>query len=112
MTNPVFTCNRVYERPLDTDNWRSHPYYCQFLSNHSGGCSWEPMKVADEAAARAASIPLAEREVGTETFVLTVCGMIEDGELDDWLELILSTGHDRKRAKRGVRGFVKKFTGS
>lgn len=42
-----------------------------------------------------------------EQTVLDVCEAIEAGELDDYIELILEVGHSRKRARRGVRQWMR-----
>lgn len=96
-------CGEVYTRILSGDLEPSY-VLCTYVKGHRARCSWETLKLQDETE-REQVIDL--RHNAPQDIRLAVEN-IERGRWDRWLELILSTGHDRKRAKRRVPGFPRK----
>lgn len=77
---------------------------CQYLAGHGADRhSWYAVEQTDIAAGLrirvAEDLPPELRRVAQQ---------IEAGLHDDWLELLLSVLHDRKRTKRGVAGFPRR----
>lgn len=82
--------------------------YCQFPAGHADGLSDEPVHSWEAIRGNDDLLLHGVRQLGfrsPESIVADLIEGIEAGEYDDWLEAILSAGHDRKRARRGVRGF-------
>lgn len=87
MTAPL--CKAAYTRPDGTT------LLCQYLRHSSLQHSWSST----------ASHDLLSPSL-TTVMVQRLVDAIEGGLYDPYLEAILAAGHNRKRARRGVIGFV------
>lgn len=122
MAEPVALCNYPYDRPQVLGGER---LLCQYLADHPKDThSHHTVQVADEAEleirAQAERLAAAVDSVKSTPYgdlndaqlvpmdVTMVVKSLEDGDYDDYLELILAAAHDRKRAKRGTRGFPRR----
>lgn len=82
-------CDEVYVRP------NGRVLLCTWPERHMGTRhSWYPVRISDE---DHLPVPL--------TGVQVLLDAIERGDYDQYLEAVLATGHNRKRAKHGVAGF-------
>jgi hypothetical protein len=101
---PAPQCPAVYSRVLPGDQRPEH-VRCTYIEGHDAGHSFRTLELTDETEreelARASAVTVA----AAPSVVQNLVGSIEDGEMDRFLELILSAAHDRKRARRGVAGF-------
>lgn len=104
-TASFLMCMRVYDRARMRGP-RFTNMACQFRQGHDGGCSWSEVAYDDQREL------LAEQEAearakpdALEATLQDVLAAVEAGECDEYLELILSTTHGRKLARRGVHGF-------
>ncbi len=101
---PAQQCPAIYDRIRLGDLQPDH-VRCTYIEGHEADHSFRTLAYTDEAEReerlRVASVAVAAAPSGVQNLV----GSIEDGELDTYLELILSAAHDRKRARRGVAGF-------
>jgi len=110
-------CNEPYTRPLrlfPSDDLVV-PVRCSFIKDHGANHSWYALMVADEtelekldAERRAArDLGAAGSHEGSDLppEILQLTFEIENGEHDDYIEILLAYLHDRKRCRRGVKGF-------
>lgn len=101
---PATQCPAVYSRVLPGDLQPAH-IRCTYIEGHAAGHSFRTLEVTDEVEAEELRAASATSVAAAPPLIQTIVGKIEDGEVDRYLELILSAGHDRKRARRGVPGF-------
>lgn len=96
-------CLAVYDRLLPGAR---QPEYvqCTYLTGHEARHSWETLKQNDDEA-RVRERTLDDALDEAPSFVREIILDITAGRVDDWIEAILAAGHDRKRTKRGVKGF-------
>ena len=97
-------CPAVYDRILPGDYVPTH-VRCTYIDGHienNPRHSWESLKVVDDAE-RESTVRLAGVVASAE--LAAVIAQLRTGALDDFIEVILAEGHDRKRARRGVLGF-------
>lgn len=97
-------CPAVYDRILPDEGAPVH-VRCTYAVEHTESNprhSWETLKVLDDLARAEAVAPLV---TAAPADLLTVIDKIRSGALDDFVEVLLAEGHDRKRARRGVPGF-------
>lgn len=105
-------CPAVYDRILPDDLQPTH-VRCTYLEGHQARHSFATLQVSDDAArdalrdARRAQLAVARQAV-EDPSLRRFLTEIEGGSLDDYLELILSAGHSRKLARRGVAGFPRR----
>lgn len=105
----VHMCMTTYHRKTRMKPFSAGSFadlFCHLPQGHDGDHSWQLVYDADtvELDPPRTAVPPITTE-GTAYFASTVCGMLADGELDPYIEQILATGHNRKRALRSVRGF-------
>jgi hypothetical protein len=101
MSYPV-QCPAVYDRILPDDLAPTH-VRCTYIEGHEARHSYETLKVIDDVErAESRPPPAASVPVG----VALIAAKIHRGELDEHLEFLLSAGHSRKLARRGVAGFT------
>ncbi len=71
---------------------------CTFLADHDGPHSWQDYADATAPPKQAAS----SREA------MDLASRILDGDFDAYIELLLTAGHDRKKALRNTPGFPRR----
>lgn len=105
MNSNTIMCMKRYSRKHINKN--NVDLYCQFVSGHDGDCSWEVIRKADDAKTevQVPVVDLTEVDDSMERTVVAIVNGIDNGAFDPYLEIILASGHDRKRALRGVRMF-------
>ena len=103
MTFPI-QCPAIYDRVLPGDLSPQH-VRCTYIEGHvesNPRHSWETLKVVDETERTAEVV----RAGAVATPALAeVIAQLRTGALDEFVEVLLAEGHDRKRARRGVLGF-------
>jgi hypothetical protein len=109
MSDFPIQCPAVYDRVLPDDLQPTH-VRCTYIEGHQARHSFETLQVQDAAARDAARAAKQARLVSARTSLADpslrrLLTEIEAGSMDDFLELILSAGHSRKLARRGVAGF-------
>lgn len=101
---PAQQCPAVYDRIRPGDLAPEH-IRCTYIDGHEANHSFRTLELTDETERdelrRASAVTVAAAPSAVQEFV----GQIEDGDLDRFLELILSAAHDRKRTRRGAAGF-------
>lgn len=110
MSDFPIQCPAVYDRVLPDDLQPTH-VRCTYIEGHQARHSFETLATQDAAAREshyaALRTQLRRRDVDiTDPSVRRLLTEIEAGTLDEYLERILSAGHGRKLARRGVAGFA------
>lgn len=94
-------CLVPYERPTVIGGGI---YRCQYLAGHpSDRHSWYTLKTTDDVSLEALAAPVETDP--TPYTVQQVLDAITAGELDEYIEAILSVAHTRKRVRSNRRGF-------
>lgn len=99
-------CRATYSR---AEEGMERHIRCTYIDGHVARHSWETLKMQDDVDREVEQISVAQ-ELACDVLPPTlqkVLRAVEDGAYDDYLELILAVGHNRKRALRHVRGFVR-----
>ena len=104
MITPAPLCGETYQR-------LSVILHCHYLKGHpKEQHSWFAVQCQDESDMADAAAKKAAREAtfnsDCPTEISHALTRIAEGSWDEWLEKVLAVGHDRKRARRGVKGFT------
>lgn len=102
---PVQQCPLTYTRTFPGDVDPPVHVRCTYIAGHSADCSFRTLAVTDESEREELRRASAATVAAAPSDVQNIVGSIEDGEMDRFLELILSAAHDRKRTRRGTPGF-------
>lgn len=96
-------CPLIYDRILP-DSLEPEHVRCTYIEGHNARCSWETLKVIDDAARE----HVEEQRGDAPVELSRMLQLIEQGKYDRYLELILAVGHDRKRTRRKTFGFPRR----